>query len=385
MKICIIGWYGSETIGDRSILIGLCKIFQNTFGKCTIYLGSLNPFFSERCLFEDNKFYRSISPLVDIIVFNSKNKKQLKNSILESTLLVMGGGPIMDLGSLILVQYSFYFAKRNKKMTALLGRGLGPFIKDDYKRMALDILRNSDLIVFRDKVSITTAKKLASEYKKTIPSPMYYTHDPAMIPIGFFEKVKHENIFKNYILVNFRDLPAISFPTKKKIVIDNKLSEIIKKVSLHYDEVLLAPMHTFFHGHDDRLYLSKIRQIVDCEKVKVIQKPYSVLDLFYLIKNASACIGMRYHSIVFQTFINGKNAIIDYTLPVDGKIISFIKLIDGNKRFKPFYVNLHDKENDFENFISNLEDLKNISQFKYDTNIFNETINIYSQYLKKLI
>jgi len=384
MKICVIGWYGSETLGDRSILLGLAKVFNDTYEKCTIYLGSLNPFFSDRCLYEDQKFYDSISPNIDIVVFNSKNKKQLQNHILKSDLLAMGGGPIMELGSLILIQFSFRYAKNNNKKTAILGCGLGPLFREIYKKMALDILQNSDLIIFRDESSITTARHLSFEYKKPIKAPMNYLHDPAIIPIGFFEQMEHQTDNKNYILINLRDFPAKTFQTSKQIDLDEKFVKMIKELSETFDEIILVPMHTFFLGHDDRLYLSKIKQMADFEKVKVVQRPPSVLDLFYLIKNASACIGMRYHSIVFQTFINGKNAIIDYTLPDSGKIVSFINLINGVDRFKPNYINLHNKNIDFEKFNSSLFNLKDITPFQYDENIFNKTAYSFSRYLKKI-
>ena len=78
MNICIIGWYGSETLGDRSILLGLAKVFNETYGECKIFLGSFNTFYSERAFFEDKLFYEKIAPKVEIELFNSTNKNTLK-------------------------------------------------------------------------------------------------------------------------------------------------------------------------------------------------------------------------------------------------------------------------------------------------------------------
>ena len=44
MKITIIGWYGTETIGDRAILAGLISIFNQAYDEFEVKLGSLNPF-----------------------------------------------------------------------------------------------------------------------------------------------------------------------------------------------------------------------------------------------------------------------------------------------------------------------------------------------------
>lgn len=46
-KICILGWYGTETIGDRAILDGIFILLDKVFCEYELYLGSLNPFFQK--------------------------------------------------------------------------------------------------------------------------------------------------------------------------------------------------------------------------------------------------------------------------------------------------------------------------------------------------
>jgi polysaccharide pyruvyl transferase WcaK-like protein len=55
MNITIIGWYGTETVGDRGILAGILDII-NISEVDNIFLGSLYPFFTERTLSEDYYF-----------------------------------------------------------------------------------------------------------------------------------------------------------------------------------------------------------------------------------------------------------------------------------------------------------------------------------------
>ena len=59
--INIVGWYGTETIGDRAILAGLVHIFSKVFDEYEIQLGSLFPDFTERTVLEDDEFLRHIS------------------------------------------------------------------------------------------------------------------------------------------------------------------------------------------------------------------------------------------------------------------------------------------------------------------------------------
>ena len=53
MRICAVGWYGTETIGDRAIFAGVLHIFNFFEGNIDVRLGSLYPFYSHRMLMED--------------------------------------------------------------------------------------------------------------------------------------------------------------------------------------------------------------------------------------------------------------------------------------------------------------------------------------------
>ena len=95
MKITIIGWYGTETIGDRAILAGLISFFHKSLDNFEIKLGSLYPFFTERTVDEDHAFYRQfVGKDIKIDIFNSKDSKALVKAIRASDLVVMGGGPL---------------------------------------------------------------------------------------------------------------------------------------------------------------------------------------------------------------------------------------------------------------------------------------------------
>ena len=69
MKITIIGWYGTETIGDRAILAGLFSVFAKVYEDFEIKLGSLYPFFSERTINEDYSFYKEITEKDFLLLF----------------------------------------------------------------------------------------------------------------------------------------------------------------------------------------------------------------------------------------------------------------------------------------------------------------------------
>lgn len=382
MNICIVGWYGTETLGDRSILIGLAKVINDTYGKSKIYLGSLNMFYTERCIFEDSEFYKAIAPEVEIALFNVKNINEYKNIIKKSDMIAMGGGPIMDLNELGVIEFGFGYAKKNMIKTALLGCGLGPLSNIHFQKIAAHILSLSDLIIFRDRISANYSEVLALKYNREIKADIAYAHDPAIIPIGFFLKDSTNFEKENYLAMNLREFPVSVYKDFENNNYDEFFTTLLVDACQVYDKVVLVPMHTFFVGGDDRSYLSKIQQLSKCNNVTVIHKPTSVYELFKIIYCAANCIGMRYHSIVFQTLLNGNNAMLDYTEPSKGKISGFIDLVAGSEHYKNLYCDLHNSKIYNNSLIKNL---KNTETFMFDDDIFNKTIYEYGRRMKEVL
>ena len=126
VKIAVIGWYGTETIGDRAILAGLVRVFALTFNDFSIRLGSLFTVLTERTLLEDIDFLSECSGTerLSISIFDSLNHKCLRNNIEDADLLVVGGGPLMDITVMYMLEYALQIAAKKGVKTALLGLSL---------------------------------------------------------------------------------------------------------------------------------------------------------------------------------------------------------------------------------------------------------------------
>ena len=91
MKICILGWYGTETIGDRAILAGIISLLKESFNDIEINLGSLYPFYSKRMINEDKELYKILTKTeININLFNSMSKEKLKENINNSDIVIIG-------------------------------------------------------------------------------------------------------------------------------------------------------------------------------------------------------------------------------------------------------------------------------------------------------
>lgn len=343
MKITIIGWYGTETIGDRAILAGLISFFNKSYDDFEIKLGSLYPFFSQRTINEDYSFYKEIiGKDIKIDIFNSKDSNELDNAIKTSDLLAIGGGPLMDLDELFMVEYAFKKAKKLGVKTALLGCGVGPLFHKKYRKSVLNISLNSDIIILRDNKSKDNLEEIYKEFNKSFDAKSIETsYDPAVECTLEFNKL-HTTINEDYIAVNLREFPLEYSKNCDSKNINEELKFFIQDIADKFSdrEIRLIPMHYFHIGGDDRVFLNSIALELKKANIKVQNSNLTLRKTMETYSNAYFNIGMRFHSVVLQTISSGKNYVLDYTEPKKGKIYGFLSDIDKNNFYDERYISL---------------------------------------------
>lgn len=382
MKITIIGWYGTETIGDRAILAGLISLFNKAYDDFEIKLGSLYPFFSERTLNEDYGFYRElIQKDINIEIFNSKNSKELTKAIKDCNLIAMGGGPLMDLDELFMVEYAFKKAKKLGKVTALLGCGVGPLFHKKYRKSVLQIVNHSDIVILRDKQSRESLEVIFKEYNHMLDLNVIHTsYDPAVECALEYKKIESDMPSQKYIAINLREFPVAYNKQHQDNDINQALENFMVLLAQKYAdyEIRLIPMHYFHVGNDDREFLNTLAMEIDADNIKVQNVPLTLKETMQVYSHAYYNIGMRFHSVVLQTVLSGKNFILDYTEPKRGKISGFIDDIDKKKFFKNRYVALQEDEISID-IINDVSD-----KFDYSTAAIIEQLEIYMDTLKEV-
>jgi polysaccharide pyruvyl transferase WcaK-like protein len=382
MRILIIGWYGTETIGDRAILAGLIQLLTKELGEIDLTLGSLYPFFSERTVHEDKTTILKTSHAdVNLSIIDSSNSVTLKKTIMQVDLVIMGGGPLMDLSELFMVDYAFKLAKKNKKNTAILGCGVGPLFKKEYRKSVASIVKNSDVIVLRDNTSKNNLMTILKEFSEDISKynlvvgfdpAVHYTHRALLNKID-------NKCSSDYICVNLRSFPSEYSLENKKIDVNEKLENFIQVIADRFTEtnVLLVPMHYFHIGDDDRYFLNKIKFNSNKSNIKVQNKPLTLEQTVETYSNAMFNIGMRFHSVVLQTISNGKNYILDYTEPKKGKISGFINDIDKTNFYSGRYICLQEQQTDIVFDFSSYS-----SKFIYDLELIKSSEDSYTNQIK---
>ena len=349
MNITIIGWYGTETIGDRAILAGIINLFSDSFGKLNINLGSLYPFMTKRTLSEDFNLYggnAGINPTVTL--FNSRNSMELRAAIRNSDLLVMGGGPLMDLAELLMVEFAVKTAKKYGIKSMVAGCGIGPLFQEKYQKCTIRIIGSTDLVVLRDEQSKSNLMSLSRLQKYTLDKPLHVSLDPAVHCAIQFKKNNPLSSREKSISVSLRSFPEEYSLEHTAASVNFRIESLCREVFDKFGDhaVKLIPMCYHHLGVDDRSFFLELKQKLRRNNVEVQFKPLTLKETMHQFTSSEYCIGMRFHSVVLQTLLNGKNLVLDYTGGSSGKISGFINDVTAGAGFGGKIVNLQTKRAD---------------------------------------
>ena len=339
MIATMIGWYGTETIGDRAIFAGILRILSEIYNdNLEIRIGSLFPPLTERTILEDDNFYKRISSkrISKIECFYSLSKSALDKNIKGSDLLFIGGGPLMDMQVMYMLKYGFKKARKLGIKTAIIGCGWGPLNEKEFIDVTSDIIKLSDISIFRDSKSSEKAKKetMCSESIEGLI-------DPAVFAASFYLNDRNKEVgSENIVSMNFRELFVSNDNLDGHFPI-SYCKKIIQELARCYSEsiVRLIPMHTFAIGGDDRIVLNQLAKELQDLPIEVQNVPLSLEETMSVYNTSAACVGMRFHSILLQIVLCGNNYILDYTHPVNGKTINLLKQLDLFDEYLPRYTN----------------------------------------------
>ena len=339
MNIVIVGWYGTETIGDRAILSSLLMHFTSIENHMCFKIGSIYPFFTERTILEDLSFWKNIvkNQDIDISIFDSRSDRELSAAIKTSDCVVVGGGPLCDMMSMYLVEYALKKAKKYHKKTMVYGCGIGPLYTKEFKKCTKNIIENSDIVILRDESSYMQCKDLQVNNIDSV----FVSIDPAVFCVQTYKNLNKKVNSKNEIAINLRDFPKNykSPACSEKRPFNEITFDIVKRLEKYGRNIHLIGMHSFCVGNDDREILNKFKYLVNSDVI-VANDPMTLEQTMECFQNAEYCVGMRFHAVVLQTLLNGNNYILNYTDITNGKIPAFLSQIHGTTFYANRNINL---------------------------------------------
>ena len=323
--VTIIGWYGTETLGDKAILGGIIiNLFKDGIKAENVTIMSLHPSYTELTLIE-----MGFNKVKVIDAYSMKRDKSFYNT---QDLFIFGGGPLCDIEPLVDMYEIFYNAKKAGKETYIYAAGIGPLKEKRYIKALNKLLSYANRISFRDELTII-------KYKKTLPVLSDNNYgifiDPATNYIRANLDLATEPILKcDYVLFAFRDWPFMyadgldkSQYQEKNERYESQMLSLIKVAAKSGKKIVLFPMHTFCIGDDDREYYLKFITEADLENIlTLVDHDYAPMEAINYFKFASYSVCLRFHSVVFSISCNVPCIAIDYHYG-KGKISGFMQTV----------------------------------------------------------
>jgi MoaA/NifB/PqqE/SkfB family radical SAM enzyme/polysaccharide pyruvyl transferase WcaK-like protein len=328
LNIFIVGWYGTETVGDKAILAGIISYYIETLKskKIEFIIGSLYPFITKKTV----KELKINATIID------SSSKQLLTYSKYSDIIVMGGGPLMDINELYVPLMAFNTARSNKKKTVVFGCGIGPLRRKHSVEITKKILALSDEILLRDEKSVAIAKEWTNRTDITC------INDPAKsYLLALSNKLGRPNVLKNQLSCFLRNWTIKYANTNnndvyliKKKKFEKELATKIIKIAKenNVEKIYFNHMHNFTIGEDDRDFSRRFikehfsNNQLEGVSIEFERKLSTIETVIETMQSSKINLCMRFHSVVFAHTLDTNFKAIDYTL--GGKILNY--LTDNN-------------------------------------------------------
>lgn len=354
MKPLIIGWYGTETAGDKAILGHIIQMLKRANPKSQISMTSIYPFITQRTLYE-----LSVEGVKIIKTYSSEFLRACQGA----DVILMGGGPLMHIEPLGFVLQAFSSARKINIPTSLEGCGIGPLTNASYKSAVIEILRLSNQINVRDNASLDWLRQNTNrvEAKCSGDPSVAFVKDWVQTNQSFQRPTDYEyfacflrEITQEYALGMGPD-EFDRFRNKFEVALGKMIISIIKKTGL---KPFFIPMHTFVIGKDDRDFARRFASTyLQGFNYRIGNKIYSPPDILSIMQTAPLNICMRYHSVVFAETLNVPFIAIDYT--GGGKVKCFLR---GRQKEDLMIDRMHLAQNNWEQVMNGL--LKKLSPIR---------------------
>lgn len=328
-RVLIVGWYGTETTGDKAILATIIERLKGRQHPPTeITVASLHPFITRHTLPEIG---HSDLKIVETFSREFIAACQIADEV------VIGGGPLMDLEILNHILFAFIAVRGNGGLARVEGCGLGPLEHPRYLAVVRQILRLANEITLRDKKSVARCQADFERNASVVDDPAtdfvraWMANSPA-VPAASISALVMGDIacfLREWGSDYGGGLSAEDFNRRKEAFesgLENLLAHIIREQG---NRIGLYPMHSFSVGGDDRKFNRRLqrslvqRQGIDAGLLTYARLPMSPVEILRVMQSSRLNICMRFHSVLFAETLGVPYVAIDYT--GGGKIRAYLE------------------------------------------------------------
>ena len=314
----VIGWYGTETVGDKAILGGILREMFAKRPELRVTVASTLPFYTRQTM---NELGHTTSS--EVVPYDFGRIARLMPELDE---VLIGGGPLMDLVEMFDLVRVMHLARKAGVATVIAGCGVGPahwFVTRWAIRALLEL---ADIVVLRDRDSKDLLDSWHMDSQK-----VEVGLDPAINYVARLALPLRVKEGRGPVLgVAVRDWPRKFGRSLDQAAFEARRSELARLwasvcdgfLRQHGGQVKLVPMHTLHIGDDDRWFQARVRALAaEKDSIRQLTGSYSAEDIAEEIRDCDVFLGMRYHSILFAAALGVPTVAVDYSR--GGKVAAF--------------------------------------------------------------
>ncbi len=311
-KVLILGWWGTETLGDKAILAELLDFILHRSPNCNIAVSSYEDMVVKQTFRELNRSQPEIVPISQC--FN----KKLVSSV---DAVIIGGGPLMGIMELNYILDAFIEADKQEKERVIFGCGINPGLSPRYEKIVKGLCNLATRGFFRDEESFQIARDYGIREEN-----FGFSTDPAVAFVSKWQKDKTKD--RSRIVTLLRENTGEYVKNRNELKKHNaRLAESVAKALEGRNADLLA-MHNLYLGNDDRIFNRKIySKISDNENIYLEREYLTFYRMLERINNAKYITAMRYHGHLFALAMEIPFLSIDYS-SANGKVDNLIRRLN---------------------------------------------------------
>ena len=306
-KVAILGWYGTETLGDCAILGEILAQLHTRghAGKQIVVFGT----FPARTRIS----LRQLGyPAVESRHLSELHAASILPAGLET--FIFGGGPLCDGRPMLQVADVLERAAAQGKKVVLWGVGIGPLEEETYKQAVRRILAAASQVTLRDTASRRQADAL---HLFRSDQSVDVGEDPAFGYIHRrFAGQANSPAPTRYVLFAGRPLPSNLWPDPAAhrqacVEFDDKLAQIFTEIVRRGYKIHMLP-HEYWPEDDRDYYVRLCARCGNPPEICLIEPELTVDEALDIYNQAAAVLAVRFHAAVFAIALAKPFLAVDY-------------------------------------------------------------------------
>jgi polysaccharide pyruvyl transferase WcaK-like protein len=306
-RITVVGWWGSETVGDVAILGQLLQECAEAAPEAEVVLVSFRPDITRVTL---DELGRNDIRLVAVGGASGR-------AVVLCRCLVYGGGPLMESNRMPLWVLRSLLARLGGARILLYSCGIGPLRSARAEWAVGMLLRLSNHVVLRDRTSFAWGEKVLGRDRIALSVDPAFHYASSRRRVGSPRNEDRLALALRFPPSSYLDGVATNQNERLLDAVAGALNELMARRPLN---VVGCVMHTGYEETDDhRVYEQLALRLDQADRLHVAPGRHTVDHVLSEIEGSSALVTLRFHGMILALATGTPFVAVDCVQP-SGKI-----------------------------------------------------------------